>query len=68
MSCAAMTSPVIEVEDVPAQLKQAPFCDTYKPVRWSQLDTPETIAQIKADNAVWTALGCATDPKPETAP
>lgn len=28
----------------------------YVPVRWSQRDTDETIAQTKANNAVWASI------------
>lgn len=32
------------------------YCEAYIPVRWSKSDTDETIAQVKANNAVFTAL------------
>jgi uncharacterized lipoprotein YmbA len=32
------------------------FCQAYIPVRWSKADTDETIVQVKANNAVFTAL------------
>lgn len=32
------------------------FCQASRPIRWSRLDTPETIAQAKAHNRVWTRL------------
>ena len=34
------------------------YCRSAKPIRWSRHDTPETIAQAKAHNRVWTRL-CA---------
>lgn len=34
------------------------FCEAAQPIRWSRLDTPETIAEIKAHNRVWQRL-CA---------
>lgn len=32
------------------------YCRSAEPIRWSRLDTLETIAQAKAHNRVWTRL------------
>lgn len=34
------------------------FCEVSEPIRWSEKDTPETIAQAKAHNAVGARLNC----------
>lgn len=39
------------------------FCQASQPIRWSRLDTPETIAQAKAHNRVWRRL-CGKENKP----
>jgi hypothetical protein len=31
-------------------------CASYKLVYWSKSDTPETVSQIKENNAAWKAL------------
>lgn len=31
-------------------------CEAFEPVRWSQADTDETIAQVKGHNAAWQAV------------
>ena len=32
------------------------FCESARPIRWSRLDTPDTIAQAKAHNRVYVRL------------
>lgn len=32
------------------------LCDQFRPIRWSQSDTAETVAQVKQSNAVGAAL------------
>ena len=34
----------------------ATFCGTYNPVRWSRLDTVETVTQTKDNNAAYKRL------------
>jgi hypothetical protein len=43
------------------------FCHAAQPIRWSRHDTPETIAQAKAHNRVWTGL-CAKNGNSASAP
>ncbi len=31
-------------------------CDQFRPVLWSKADTPDTIAQVKGNNAVGAAV------------
>ena len=31
-------------------------CGAFEPIRWSQADTDETIAQVKGHNAAWKAV------------
>lgn len=35
---------------------KAALCDQFRPIRWSSQDTPETVAQSKAHNAVGKSL------------
>jgi pectin methylesterase-like acyl-CoA thioesterase len=35
---------------------KAALCDQFRPIRWSSQDTPETVAQSKAHNAVGKAI------------
>lgn len=46
--CGMTASGVIETRSA--------LCDQFRPVRWSSLDTPETIAQVKGNNAVGVKL------------
>lgn len=32
------------------------LCDQFRPVRWSSQDTAQTVAEVKANNAVGKAL------------
>ena len=32
------------------------ICDQFRPVRWSSADTPETIMQVKMNNAVGASV------------
>lgn len=34
----------------------ATFCSTYNPVRWSRLDTVDTVVQTKGNNAAYKRL------------
>ena len=35
---------------------KAALCDQFRPVRWSSADTPETIMQVKGNNAVGASV------------
>lgn len=35
---------------------KAALCDQFRPVRWSSADTPETIMQVKGNNAVGSVV------------
>ena len=52
---ASAASPAVSVADVSA-LGRAAFCDTANPIRWSALDTDDTIIAVKSHNATGKRL------------
>lgn len=47
---------VPRVIDAKPQQSNAPFCDVYDPVYWSEEDTKETVAGVKGNNVAYKAL------------
>ena len=37
-------------------------CLTWRPISWSQADTPQTITEVKANNARWRAFCMGAKP------
>jgi len=60
-ACALVGIEPVPVEPLPPK---ADFCTLYEPVSYdSELDTPETVAQIEPNNARWLAV-CETPTQP----
>lgn len=53
-SCATMT--VSGGIEAPPELKHASFCQIARPISWASKDTPATVIEIKAHNAVFLQL------------
>ena len=53
---------LVGIEPAETPRPQADFCTLYEPVSYdSELDTPETVAQVEPNNARWLVV-CDTNP------
>lgn len=59
MLALALTLPSCTMTDSDAT--KSALCDQFKPILWSQSDTPETVRQAKEHNAVAVAV-CGAKP------